>query len=338
MTRLDGVGLALAASALVWFWYAGSSFGGDPAPAITLLAGCSAAYAIARIVASRVPQIVPGAIVFIAGFVLASDFDDVVTSDALRGPFSYSNAKAAFFVQATIAALLLYTVARGLVLRIIALGAALTFALVTVTIGSRGATLLVLILPPIAAVASGRRRSRLVTGALGTAFVMALVGTTMLGAFHSSDQPESLTQIVEASFTERRAALWGDALAIIEDHPISGVGSGRFDVVSPVARSDRDARWAHQGFLQQGAETGVLGGVLLVAIFLWMFVRLMSYEDPGRAVALGAAAVTALGIHVSVDYLLHFGALPILTAAIAGAALVHDARRQIVKDQHEGME
>src|SRR6185369_4744596 len=107
-----------------------------------------------------------------------------------------------------------------------------------------------------------------------------------------------------------------------------GVGIGRFAVESPTARSDADARWAHDEFLQVGAEAGIPAMALMIAIFLWAVVRLTATRRVRWGVAIGAAAVAALGVHASIDYVLHFPAVGFVAAGVLGSAVAIGERRR----------
>jgi O-antigen ligase len=113
--------------------------------------------------------------------------------------------------------------------------------------------------------------------------------------------------------------LWSEAIDILAEHP-GGVGVGGFATTAPTAIRDQDARWAHQEFLQVGVELGWTGLALVVLLFAWGFVRLAMHPRPDAYVALGGAALAALGIHASVDYVWHFPAVPLAAAALVGAA------------------
>jgi putative inorganic carbon (hco3(-)) transporter len=55
-----------------------------------------------------------------------------------------------------------------------------------------------------------------------------------------------------------RISYWKDTLAMIQNHPLAGVGLGNFNLVH--------SRYAHNSFLQLWAETGILG----IISFLWL--------------------------------------------------------------------
>jgi O-antigen ligase len=159
----------------------------------------------------------------------------------------------------------------------------------------------------------GRARAAVVVSA--GAFIAVLLATIVLGLTYSGGSTR-----LSSALTERRLELWHDALVIVGEHPVTGAGLDRFEELSPTARSDRDARWAHHEFLQLGAETGVPGLALMVALFAWGFVRLAAgAPSTGRAIAAGGLA--AAGMAASVDYVFHFAAVPIAAAVLLGAGV-----------------
>ena len=99
-----------------------------------------------------------------------------------------------------------------------------------------------------------------------------------------------------------RASVWADSYRIFVDHPLFGVGPGGFAETSPTAREERDLRWAHNEFLQQGAETGLPGFLLLLGLLAWLFWKLWSVGS-GRAAV--AALAPKLPVVLSSGYSAH---------------------------------
>jgi O-antigen ligase len=104
------------------------------------------------------------------------------------------------------------------------------------------------------------------------------------------------------------------------EHPVLGVGPGRFAEAAGPASADPDARWAHNEFLELGAETGIVGALLLLALFAYGFLRLHVVADASPVAPLAATSLAVLGIHAAYDYILHFPAVPMAAAALVGAA------------------
>lgn len=319
--RLDLAGVLLAAGTVVWTFFAANIAGGSPGPFVALVLASASALVIGRLVASVRPSLVPATIVA-AATILAVTTPDVLSSFPLSGPFGYTNAKGAFFVQAAIAGLMVAVVSRSVPVRVFGLAAAIAFGVVPFAAESMtGAALLILPLAALATRASAGGR----TAVLGCAvvFLIALMATIAIGStYDAGDRSGSVNRVVDSTLTERRAALWHEALLMMRDQPFTGVGPGRFQALSPTANFDRDARWAHNSFLQNGAETGAMGLLLLVLLFMWGFGSLGANPTPDNLSVLAAAAIAALGIHASVDYVLHFPAVPLTTAALVGAASI----------------
>jgi O-antigen ligase len=193
---------------------------------------------------------------------------------------------------------------------------ALVFLAVLVVFGrSRAASYLLLLLPVIALAVLRYRGPRVAVGACAVLFLAALVTTLLMARFGSPAGTEA------AILDPRRILLWRDAWFLAVTNPLTGVGPGGFREESALARLDPDAAWAHHDFLQQGAETGLVGMVLLVGAFLWIYVGLWRGASRDSTSVLGAVSLTALGIHASVDYVLHFPELVLAAAALVGAGM-----------------
>jgi O-antigen ligase len=273
-------------------------------------------------------QLIPASIVLVAAWLLVTRTKGTLSTAPLAGPLGYANAKASLFLQAAVAALMLVAAARGWVGRILGLVAALAFVAVPLVIHSYMAAGVALTLPALALVVNGRNRGRLTAWVLSVVLCLALLGTVLAGlSFRRMESSGNALNRVYAFLSERRPALWSDALEEMVEHPAFGVGPGRFPEFSAVSRSDPDdAAWAHNGFLQQGAEQGVIGLALVVLLFVWGLLRLGATPGGDRVTALAAVALAALGVHACMDYIFHFAALPIMAAALAGAGVVAPGR------------
>lgn len=113
-----------------------------------------------------------------------------------------------------------------------------------------------------------------------------------------------------SALSEERFALWTEAWGLLVGDPVSGVGPGRFSQQAPTA-ADPDLAWAHSAVLQAGAELGWVGVGLLGLFVAWALVAL------GRdGVLLGILLLPA-----SVDYVLHFGGVLLVSSLVVGGAL-----------------
>jgi O-antigen ligase len=275
---------------------------------IALLVVASVGYAAAVAVGRLVSPLLP------VGLVVVAAATSVVWGSDPRGPLGYENANGIFFVLAAVAAITLWAAAPRHPLGVVALAGGIFLGLIPMVNEVLAASVTFVFVAAIAVAAYvGRHREAIVASAL--AFILVLAGTIVLGLTFTGQ-----TTRLSAALTERRLELWHDALVIVGDHPVTGAGFDRFETVSPTARSDRDARWAHNEFLQVAAETGVPGLVLVASLFGWGFVRLAAGgHATGRTLA--AAGLAAAGMVGSVDYVFHFAAVPIATAVLLGAGV-----------------
>lgn len=319
----DPVGVAMAAAAAGWSFVSAAVSGGDPVPPATVLVGSAVAFLIGRRASALGRAVVPAVVVGgVAGLTVVFE---VVVRPPGWSPFVYPNAETALFLQGAVAGLMVALASGGGTARALGLGAAGAFGVLLYT-GVSLAAAAVSVLPAAALLARRPTAVRRTAAAFGGLIVLTLLVTTVLGATYSPGRPGPVHRAAAASLTELRLGLWHDAAVLMGDHPVVGVGPGRFQAVSPVARSDPDARWTHNGFLQQGAEQGVPGLVLLLGLFLWGLGRLARIPAGDRVTALGAAALGALGVHATVDYVLHFPVLPVVAAALAGAGTAPPGR------------
>ena len=128
---------------------------------------------------------------------------------------------------------------------------------------------------------------------------------------------------------ESRPALWRNSLGIFRDHPLVGAGMGSFETAYPpyqTTASDLVTEHAHNDYVEALTETGLLGGVLILAALV-LFIRitfrdlLVQLEHEPGWIQLGAAiACCGLLIHSFVDFNLHIPANAAWFAFCAGLA------------------
>jgi glycosyltransferase involved in cell wall biosynthesis/O-antigen ligase len=318
--RRDQLGLSLFAAAVIWTFVAANA-GGDPWPVVGMYALSGTAYLVGRL---SPPGLVPALVVTVAvglGFLSLAGF---LPEGADAAPLGYVNAQSAFYVEAAAAAVMIGLLARRRAWRVVWVGIGAIFALVPLVNRSEAASFVViLLLLPAATLALEARRLAAAMG-LSVVLLVATLGVTVLvaAAPGSSDTVRLAGQVVG----ERRVVLWREALDILADDSLMGSGPGRFAVESPTARTDQDARWAHHGFLQQGAEAGLVGMALLLLLFLWAFWRLSGAGPPSGITVMGSFVLGGLGIMACSDYILHFPLISGLASGVVGSA-VSFARR-----------
>lgn len=311
---LDLVGLGLFLAGAGWS-FASAALGGGaaPVPVASLWLACLAAI-IAGLFLSGLGRWVAPLAVVVGGIVFVIRNADRL-GDTIFGPLGYSNATGELFVLCALGGLMAAAAAPGgwgWLVRAPALVAAAGFGVLVFTSGSTAAmAILVVVVLAAPAVLLGRTRAvRVVIACYGVLVAVALVAAVVLGVTEARTPVDRL-------LSHNRPELWHEAIRMIGDEPAYGVGPGRFVFESTIR--DADLAWAHNGFLQQGAEQGIPGLVLVVAVFAWGFVRLGLRPDADRATACAAAALCALGVHASVDYVLHFPALSLIVAFMVGA-------------------
>jgi peptidoglycan/xylan/chitin deacetylase (PgdA/CDA1 family) len=318
---VDMMGLCLAGGLIVWTLVAALVSGGDPLPLALMVLGSGVVFVVSRRAATIWPVAVPTLLVALGLLFIVVDPGGIFDAHPASGPFGYANTKAALYVLVAVAALMLAIRQGSPAVRIAASIAAVAFALVPLASNARAAIVVAASLPIVAIVAvrGGPRRAFISLCAI--AVLVAAMGTTALGAW---GDPASVGETLD----HRRVRLWAEAASLMGERPVFGVGPGRFAAESPTGGSDEDARWAHQGFLHQGAETGVPGYVLLLLLFLWALLRIATSPGPPGIAVLAAAGVAALATMASFDYVLH---IPLITAAgvaIAGVGAPLGGRRE----------
>ncbi len=320
---LDWIGLGVGAAAVGWIFVAGASSGGSPGSSVGLIVASAAALIAGRVGGSHSRRLV--------GAVVGSTSIAVLVWGAVEGkltnPLGYANASGAFALQGSVAGLMLGMSGYPAWVRRMGFGCALGLALVPFALRSTAAEILILLPTASLAIVHTAKQARAAIVVGGAAFLVVLLTTVTLAVtYREGHRADLLSRLVDSSLSERRVALWHDAFAIMSHYPLTGVGPGRFPSVSPVAMVDVETRQAHNEFLQQGAEGGFAGLLLAICLFLWGFVRLFVVQGADRVTFLGAASLAALGIHASIDYILHFPLVPVMAAALIGAAQVSTRR------------
>jgi len=322
--RLDRLGIGLVILAIGWTFLAGSE--GDPGPVAAVFGGVAVAMMLGRAVGAVNRSLVPAAVVVAGGIVAFLFRDDLLSFAPLSGPFGYANAKGAFFMVVALAGLMLTLAARSPIVR--GVGASVAAAAAVVPLRSHVTASVILLaglpLPAMVVAATGRGAARGVVAVSGALLLLAVVVTVVLGASYSPAGALGIRARVDQALTHDRVGLWNDAIEIMADHPVTGVGAGRFRAFSPIAREEPSNRlfWAHNEFLQQGAELGVPGLMFVLLIFAWGFLRLFVSETPDAVTALAAVTLLAVGVQASIDYVLHTAAIPLVTAFLVAIGML----------------
>lgn len=323
---VDPVGLALAIALALWVGLvAGGGADADgarPAPATALVVASAAAVVLGRLVGTWRPPVVPAAVAIGVAAVLVTALPDL--SETLGRPLGYANANATLASLGVIAACGAafsmpagprrgdpgrWRSGRGRRTWLVLAAGLLPLVLVPT---SAAAALCLVAATLLVGLAAWRRQARLAVAG-GAVVVAVTLGTTVVIAL-GADPAELGTR------SEARGELWAGAVELVREEPWRGIGPGTFAELNPVS-DDADLRWAHHGYLQAAAELGLPGLALGLAILVWAYGRLW-ISGQARAVraVVGAAAVTVLALHATVDYVLHFPALPLIVAVLFGWA------------------
>jgi O-antigen ligase len=317
-TGWASVGVWLVAAFVAWASASTLAVRSSSGAIVALIFSSGLTVVLCRVAAIRWPALPPTILVAVAIALIVADPEAMFETGPLQGPFGYANATAAFMVQATVGAFMLILAARAPVARMGGAIAVAVFSAIVLITRSWTAAILLPSVIGISLVLERVRGARWSIAATGGLFAVTLALTLTIGA-GVLDGDEALGRLAGDAISQR-AVLWDEALALMVEHPVFGVGPGRFAVLSPTASGDSDLRWAHNEFLQTGAEIGVVGFVLCVSLFLWGFVALW-LGAPGILAALASAALALLGMHASVDYVLHFPAVALAGATMLGTGL-----------------
>ncbi|HHN75241.1 MAG TPA: tetratricopeptide repeat protein, partial [Acidobacteria bacterium] len=144
---------------------------------------------------------------------------------------------------------------------------------------------------------------------------------------------------VSGGTMEIRRALWANTGAMIAEHPWSGVGAGRWNVVYPLYQRrvrptpgfglDKQPRHAHNEVLEFAAELGLPGVALLLSLLAVALGRLVgsAWRGDGGA-GLRLAGLGAVAVHGLVSFPLHSPGTAALFWLVAGTALRPGEDRQ----------
>jgi hypothetical protein len=330
--RIGGmlVGGVLFAAAAGWIVVTAAVADSSSGPGVLLIVGTCLAVGIGWLVSERRPTLIAAGIVGAAVALALVEGEATFDVGPFQGPFGYANSSAAFFGQASVAALILATVTHVRALRVAGALAFVAFVPIILLAHSWAVAILLpgtILAAVVVTYFRGPRAAVVVCGAVFIAVLLASLAVGATGVGRLASGRGFVGRLIIGTISDARVTLWHEALAITADEPVFGVGPGRFAETSPTAASDPDLRWAHNEFLQAGAESGLPGFVLTVTLFLWGF-SMLWVNAGGVSTALGAAALATLGGQASLDYVLHFPAVALAGGAVLGSAIgIGTARR-----------
>lgn len=315
----DVAGVLVLGACVLWSLISAAGREARPEGVLLAVLALTAGYACGRISGSLLPVAAAVVAALAAlGLALASGPGIPGATPVGSVPTGHTGAAAALLVLAAGAACCAASAAGSrqgrLLLRLLALavaGAALALGSVVGFFASTG-----VLLCSLAAVRMRRR----ILGLVGLALAAGLVvGASW--AVAEERLPEGLAVSLEGQVTRHRVLLWQDAVALTKENPVLGVGPDRFGALSPTARETFAADGKpHSAALQQAAEQGVPGVVLLGAAYGWLLWGLRSSPRPTAVVLTAGASLTALAALAAVGNALSFTPVTACAGLLAGLA------------------
>ncbi|MFC7307837.1 O-antigen ligase family protein [Streptomyces monticola] len=318
---VDMTGVAVLTACAVWALLTAAARGGRPEGVLLAVLALAAGYAGGRVCGAVLP-VGTCALAALAGLGLAvAACERGLPGNGTGSPLGHTGAAAALLILSAGAACCgAWASARPAVrlgLRLLAVGIAAVAAVLGSTAALAGCTAVILC---SLAAALMRRRG---VGLAGLALTAALV-VAASWAVAKKVLPEGLAVSLEGQLTRHRIVLWQDALALAEHDPVLGVGPGRYGEFSNTAQQalHPDGR-PHSAPLQQAAEQGLFGVLLLGAVFCWLLYALWRSPHSTPVALTAGAALTALAAVAVVGNALSFAPVTAGTGLLAGLATAH---------------
>ncbi|HET6856494.1 MAG TPA: O-antigen ligase family protein [Streptomyces sp.] len=311
----DAAGVVVLGGCAVWTLVAAAGREARPEGVLLAVLALAGGYACGRICGSLIPVAAACAAALAAlGLAVAARPGGGIPGATAAPAPGHTGAIAALLALASGAACCAAWAARApslrLSLRLLAVAVAVTALLLGSLAGFAAA--LGVLLCSLAAARTRRRTAALAGLVLATALVAA-------GSWAVAEDalPGGLTASLEGQLSVNRVLLWQDAIDLAKEYPARGAGPDRFGELSATAQETADADGKpHSALLQQAAEQGVPGVVLLGSAFGWVLYGLWRSPRATPTVLTAAAALTALAALACIGNALSF------TPVTAGAGLL----------------
>lgn len=313
----DAVGVGVLGGCAVWALATAAVHDGRPEGVLLAVLALAAGYASGRILGVLLPVAAPCAAA-LAGLALTAMPPRSASGPGIVAPLGDTGATTALLALSAGAACCAARATSVPVLRLalwlLAGGAAAAGALLGPT-----AAVPVCCAVLLCSLAAGRMRRR-GPALAGLAGVAALV-TGLTWAVAGNTLPGGLAGALTDRLTAHRVDLWRDALGMARRETGLGVGPGRFGELSATAAGSTpsDGR-PHSAPLQLAAEQGVVGVLLLGAVFCWVLFALWRAPRATPAVLTAGAALTAVAAVAAIGNALSFTAVTVGAGLLAGLA------------------
>jgi O-antigen ligase len=309
----DAAGVVILGACATWSLITAAVHGGRPEGVLLAVLAVAAGYATGRIGGALLPVAAPcaGAL---AGVGLTVGLPRLSPGPEIFTPLGHAGASAALLTLSTGAACCAAWAAEAPAVRLALSGLAAGVAVTAAAVGSVGG-FVACVAVLLCSLAAGRMRHR-GPGIAGLALSVA-VTTGLTWAVAGNAVPSGLAVALEGRLTQHRIDLWHDALHLAREDAALGVGPGRFGELSGTAtRTLISDGKPHSAPLQQAAEQGIVGVILLAAAFGWILYALWRTRRPTPVALTAGAALTALAAIACVGNALSF------TTVSAGAGLL----------------
>jgi O-antigen ligase len=280
-----------------------------PLPVLALIVIGAGLFWASRLAAERWDELVPGLVALAVAGAFVLTFPGVMSSGG--APTEYGNTNGTLAALGAIAAAAVAPTRRGSA-RLVWLAVASWLVACVAMSESVGAGVALAVAGILAGISVLRQEATI--AALG-GLVATWLGLGATGALATGTDAGRLGE-----HQALRTALWARALDLAREAPWRGTGPATYSHHHAVS-TDADLRWAHHEYLQQAAETGWVGLVLVLLLVAWLFAYLWWGRRRGlaRTVA-GASAVTVVALHATVDHVLHTAVVPLTLAVLVGWA------------------